>query len=87
MPFASLGHTARAGAWSGGWTSWTLPDDTGERWPILDDGHDEEPEAWASDYTIWDPQNDEWHFLDGERCANENLRAVFARRDNEKSRH
>ena len=29
--------------------SWTLPDDTGERWPILDDGHDEEPEAWASE--------------------------------------
>ena len=60
---------------------WTLEDDGGQRLPILDDGWgDVEPQAWASDYAIEDPQTGGWRFPDGEQCGDEDLATAFERR-------
>jgi hypothetical protein len=59
---------------------WTLEDDTGLRYPLLDDGSGEDPEAWGDDYAVLDRQTGDWIFPNGERSSDEGLLAAFQRR-------
>jgi len=60
-----------------GWTE--EDDDDGLHLPILDDGY-EGPQAWGDDFALRDPRTGEWHFVDGERCDDENLVPTFRHR-------
>ena len=59
---------------------WTIEGDGWSKLPVLEDGSEDDPIAWGSDYAIRDRKTGEWHFPDGELADDETLKAAFAQR-------